>query len=192
MSKAAGKHAWAFAPRFRRGAFGWRSAPALARIKEAMPEIKAAGRKDAFLAAEGALTRRFARLAAGRLRTVSLVPEVPRIGPEHLSTAQAFTRSLALHGPALLAADHPANERSLEVKRKSKRRGKRETKNDQEETKKRQSSDRQLRRKGTFTPPTLEHFQNAADNSETWSPADRAMKANALPRPRMPSCTAWP
>jgi hypothetical protein len=55
MSKAAGKHAWAFAPRFRRGAFGWRSAPALARIKEAMAEIKAAGRKDAFLAAEGAV-----------------------------------------------------------------------------------------------------------------------------------------
>ena len=55
MSKAAGKHAWAFAPRFRRGAFGWRSAPAVARIKEAVAEIKAAGRKDALLAAEGAV-----------------------------------------------------------------------------------------------------------------------------------------
>jgi len=49
----------------------------------------------------------------------------------------------------LLAADHPANERSLEVKRKSKGRGKRETKNNQEATKKRQSSDRKLRRKQT-------------------------------------------
>jgi hypothetical protein len=71
-----------------------------------------------------ALTRRFARLATGSLRTVSLVPEVSRIGPEHLSAAQALPRSLALHGPALLAADHLANERSFQVKRKSKGRGK--------------------------------------------------------------------
>jgi hypothetical protein len=55
MSKAAGKHAWAFAPRFRRGVFGWRSEPAIARIKEAIAEIKAASRKDALLAAEGAV-----------------------------------------------------------------------------------------------------------------------------------------
>lgn len=40
-SKTAGKHAWAFAPRFRRVAFGWRSEPAIARIKEAMVAIKA-------------------------------------------------------------------------------------------------------------------------------------------------------
>jgi hypothetical protein len=56
---------------------------------------------------------------------------------------------LALHGPALLAADHLANERSPEVKRRSKGRGKGETKNDQEEMKKKQSSDRQVRRKQT-------------------------------------------
>ena len=55
MSKAAGRHAWAFAPRFRRGAFGWRSDPAIARIKEAMAEIKTVNRKDALLAAEGAV-----------------------------------------------------------------------------------------------------------------------------------------
>lgn len=35
MSKIAGKHSWSFAPRFRRGAFGWRSDPAITRIKEA-------------------------------------------------------------------------------------------------------------------------------------------------------------
>ncbi len=55
MSKTAGKHAWTFSPRFRRGAFGWRSYPAIARIKEAVAEIKAAGKKDAILAGEGAV-----------------------------------------------------------------------------------------------------------------------------------------
>lgn len=55
MSKAAGKHAWLFSPRFRRGAFGWRSEPAITRIKEAVSEIKAAVKKDPMLAAEGAI-----------------------------------------------------------------------------------------------------------------------------------------
>ncbi|MBP6646482.1 MAG: hypothetical protein KA207_11535 [Burkholderiaceae bacterium] len=55
MSKAINKHAWAFSPRFRRGAFGWRSEPAIARIKEALAEIKAFNRKEPLLAAEGAV-----------------------------------------------------------------------------------------------------------------------------------------
>lgn len=55
MSKAAGKHSWVFSPRFRRGAFGWRSEPAITRVKEAVSEIKAAAKKDPMLAAEGAI-----------------------------------------------------------------------------------------------------------------------------------------
>lgn len=55
MSKTGDKHAWSFAPRFRRGAFGWRSDPAITRIKEAIAEIKAVSRKDPLLAAEGAV-----------------------------------------------------------------------------------------------------------------------------------------
>jgi hypothetical protein len=47
VSKAATfKHAWAFAPRFRAGAFGWRSEPSITRIKEAVSEIKAVVKKD--------------------------------------------------------------------------------------------------------------------------------------------------
>jgi hypothetical protein len=46
---------WAFAAKFRRGSFGWRSQPAIQRIKEAIAEIKAAARKDALLGAEGAV-----------------------------------------------------------------------------------------------------------------------------------------
>lgn len=56
MSKsAAPKHSWTFAPRFRAGAFGWRSEPAITRIKEAVSEIKAVAKKDPILGAEGAI-----------------------------------------------------------------------------------------------------------------------------------------
>lgn len=48
-------HKWAFAPRFRRGSFGWKSQPAIARIKEAVAEIKKVARTDQVLAAEGAV-----------------------------------------------------------------------------------------------------------------------------------------
>lgn len=46
---------WAFVPRFRRNAFGWRSQPAITRIREAVSEIKKAARKDPVIAAEGAV-----------------------------------------------------------------------------------------------------------------------------------------
>ena len=56
MSKTAtSKHTWTFAPRFRAGAFGWRSEPAISRIKEAVSEIKAIAKKDPILGAEGAI-----------------------------------------------------------------------------------------------------------------------------------------
>jgi len=56
MSKTATpKHTWTFAPRFRAGAFGWRSEPAITRIKEAVSEIKAIAKKDPILGAEGAI-----------------------------------------------------------------------------------------------------------------------------------------
>lgn len=49
------RHRWAFKPRFRRHAFGWRSQPAIQRVKEAVTEIKTVARTDAVLAAEGAV-----------------------------------------------------------------------------------------------------------------------------------------
>ena len=48
-------HKWQFQSRFRRGAFGWRSRPAIQRVKEAVSEIKKVARKDPILAAEGAV-----------------------------------------------------------------------------------------------------------------------------------------
>ena len=49
------KHKWTFAPRFRRNAFGWRSQPAIKRVREAVSEIKKVARKDSLLGAEGAV-----------------------------------------------------------------------------------------------------------------------------------------
>ena len=48
-------HKWAFHARFRKHAFGWKSQPALKRIKEAVSEIKKVARQDKVRAAEGAV-----------------------------------------------------------------------------------------------------------------------------------------
>lgn len=48
-------HKWEFKARFRRHAFGWRSQPAITRIKQAVAEIKKVAKKDPVLAAEGAI-----------------------------------------------------------------------------------------------------------------------------------------
>lgn len=46
---------WQFAPRFRRNIFGWKSQPAILRIKEALSEIKLVAKREPALAAEGAV-----------------------------------------------------------------------------------------------------------------------------------------
>lgn len=48
-------HKWAFAPRFRRHAFGWRSQPAVQRVREATAELQKVAKKDPALAAAGAV-----------------------------------------------------------------------------------------------------------------------------------------
>ena len=52
----AGGHKWTFTARFRRHAFGWRSQPAIQRVKQAVSEIKTVARGDPVLAADGAVT----------------------------------------------------------------------------------------------------------------------------------------
>jgi hypothetical protein len=46
---------WEFKARFRRHAFGWKSQPAITRVKQAVAEIKKVAKKDPVLAAEGAI-----------------------------------------------------------------------------------------------------------------------------------------
>ena len=47
--------AWEFARRFRRGAFGWKSQPAIERVRQAVGEIRAVARRDPARAAGGAV-----------------------------------------------------------------------------------------------------------------------------------------
>lgn len=47
---------WTFKARFRRHAFGWRSKPAIQRVKQAVSEIKSIARVNPVLGAEGAVT----------------------------------------------------------------------------------------------------------------------------------------
>lgn len=54
MTKAPG-HKWEFRARFRRDAFGWKSQPAILRVKQAVAEIKKVAKKDPVLGAEGAV-----------------------------------------------------------------------------------------------------------------------------------------
>jgi hypothetical protein len=49
------KHRWQFTARFRRSAFGWRSQPAIARVRQTVIEIRQVARRDPILAAEGAV-----------------------------------------------------------------------------------------------------------------------------------------
>jgi NAD(P)-dependent dehydrogenase (short-subunit alcohol dehydrogenase family) len=55
MTKADG-YTWEFKARFRRHAYGWKSHPAIQRVKQAVKEIKKVARKDPVLAADGAVT----------------------------------------------------------------------------------------------------------------------------------------
>lgn len=55
MMSGSRTHLWAFARRFRAGAFGWKSQPAITRVKEAVAEITRVARTGPVLAAEGAV-----------------------------------------------------------------------------------------------------------------------------------------
>jgi hypothetical protein len=61
-------HPWAFRPRFRRNAFGWKSQPAITRVREAVAEIRTVARSDLALAADGAVL--FIEKVSGALEQV--------------------------------------------------------------------------------------------------------------------------
>ena len=78
-SKASG-HKWQFKARFRQRAFGWKSQPAITRVKQALAEIKKAVKLDPCLAAEGAvslLERQFQPWVVGPTERTSTASNSP-------------------------------------------------------------------------------------------------------------------
>lgn len=105
MSKADDKRVWAFTPRFRRGAFGWRSDTAIARVKEAVAEIKAVSRKEPLLAAEGAV-----------LFLTKVSPALQNIDSSSGAIGTAVNRAIEALVPILAraSADEPTRRKWLE------------------------------------------------------------------------------
>src|SRR4029450_6138366 len=94
-------HRWEFAARFRRHAFGWRSAPAIERVRQAVAEIKAVARRDALLAADGAVVF---------LERVSPALEQVDSSSGAIGTAvnQAIRQLVAVSSDAARAANRPS------------------------------------------------------------------------------------
>ena len=85
---------WQFAPRFRRNAFGWKSATPIARIKEALVEIKAIAKKEPVLAAEGAV-----------LFLEKLAPAIEQVDSSSGGIGSAVNRAIETLVPIIAKAD---------------------------------------------------------------------------------------
>lgn len=85
---------WQFAPRFRRNAFGWKSDTPILRIKEALTEIKAVAKKDAVLAADGAV-----------LFLEKLAPAIEQVDSSSGGIGSAVNRAIETLVPIISKAD---------------------------------------------------------------------------------------
>jgi len=99
------KHRWAFRSRFRANAFGWRSDLPIKRIKEAVSEIRKVNRKDAVLAADGAV-----------LLLEKLSPSLMQVDSSSGALGTAVNNAIAALVPiiAQAPADNTTRERWLE------------------------------------------------------------------------------
>ncbi len=95
------RHKWVFRARFRRHAFGWKSQPAIKRIKEAVSEIKKIARKDKVLGAEGAV-----------LFLEKLSPAIERVDSSSGSIGTAVNSAIRALVPIIAKA--PADEKIRE------------------------------------------------------------------------------
>jgi len=95
----ANTHKWEFRARFRRHSFGWKSQPAIKRVKEAVSEIKKVARKDKMLAAEGSV-----------LLLEKLSPALERVDSSSGSIGTAVNNAIAVLVPIMATA--PADEKT--------------------------------------------------------------------------------
>ncbi|REG58587.1 hypothetical protein B0G80_1246 [Paraburkholderia sp. BL6669N2] len=86
-------HRWTFAARFRRNAFGWKSALPIQRLKEAVVEIRQVARSDVILAAEGAV-----------LLLEKLSPALEQVDSSSGAMGTAVNRTIDALAPLIAAA----------------------------------------------------------------------------------------
>ena len=101
-SPSAVTHKWELKARFRRHAFGWKSQPAITRIRQAVAEIKKVAKKDPALAAEGAIAF---------LERVS--PALERVDSSSGSIGAAVRNAIGELVPIL--ANAPADEKTRDA-----------------------------------------------------------------------------
>jgi hypothetical protein len=99
-------HKWQFEARFRRRSFGWKSKPAIQRVKEAVSEIKKVSRKDPVLAAEGAV--RFLEMVS---------PALEQVDSSSGAIGTAVNRAIAVIVPIISNAPADAATRALWLER---------------------------------------------------------------------------
>jgi hypothetical protein len=93
---------WAFVPRFRRGGMGWRSQPAVQRVREAVAEIVREARRDPATAAEGAV-----------LFLEKVAPALESVDSSSGAIGTAVNRAIATLVPLVAAA--PAERKTREA-----------------------------------------------------------------------------
>jgi hypothetical protein len=104
---AVGKaHAWQFRARFRRHGFGWRSQPAIQRVKQAVSEIKKVARADRLTAAEGAV-----------LFLEKVSPALEHVDSSSGAIGSAVNRAIAELSAVIAAAPAEAGTRALWLER---------------------------------------------------------------------------
>jgi len=100
------RHRWEFKARFRRHAFGWRSQPAIERIRQAVSEIKRIARREPVLAADGAVTL-----------LERLSPALEHVDGSSGAIGTAANRAIAELVPLITAAPADPEQRSRWLER---------------------------------------------------------------------------
>ncbi len=99
-------HTWVFRARFRSRAFGWKSQPAIARVKEAVAEIRKVARKDPRLAADGAV-----------LLLEKISPAIEQVDGSSGSMGTTVNKAVATLVPIIAGAEVDAAVRSAWLER---------------------------------------------------------------------------
>src|ERR1700692_1067071 len=90
-------HKWTFPARFGRGAFGWKSAPPIQRLKEAVTEIRQVAPREPVLAADGAV-----------FLLEKLSPALEQVDSSSGALGTAVNRAIEAPVPGIAGVDAPA------------------------------------------------------------------------------------